>query len=167
MQPANLLLHLHRGDNMATASNLGRVQGGGFFGSSSTSTTSILKSTVQINGVTPLVGDSIINANGDICRISAISSTAYTVSKYSNIKGAKGDPGATGATGPRGATGAKGETGATGARGLKGDKGDASNSSDISFQENSGQREEVIRIDFLLDTSNVEAPILTINLTTI
>lgn len=75
---------------MASTNNLGRVQGGGFFGSTSTSTTSILKTTVQANGVSPLVGDTIVNANGDLCRITAISSTSYTVSRYGSIKGATG-----------------------------------------------------------------------------
>lgn len=77
---------------MAT-SNLGRVQGGGFFGSTSTSTSSIEKTTVQTNGVSPLVGDSIINANGDLCKITAITSSAYTVTKYGSIKGATGPKG--------------------------------------------------------------------------
>lgn len=78
---------------MATTNNLGRVQGGGFFGSTSTSTTSITKTTVQTNGVSPLVGDTIINANGDCCRITAITDTAYVVTKYGSIKGGNGTNG--------------------------------------------------------------------------
>lgn len=76
------------------ASNLGRVQGGGFFGSTSASTTSIEKTTVQTNGVSPLVGDTVVNANGDLCRITAITEGAYTVTKYGSVKGTKGDKGA-------------------------------------------------------------------------
>lgn len=65
--------------------NLGRVQGGGFFGSTSTSITSIPKDTVAVNGVKPLKGDTIVNASGDLCKIEAITSTAYTVTKYGSI----------------------------------------------------------------------------------
>lgn len=84
------------------SSNLGRVQGGGFFGSSATSTTSITKTTVQTNGVSPLVGDTIVNANGDLCKITAITSSAYTVTKYGSIKGATGAKGADGTNGKDG-----------------------------------------------------------------
>ncbi len=112
------------------SSNLGRVQGGGFFGSSSTSTTSILKTEVQTNGsISPLVGDTIVNKNGDLCKITAITSTAYTVTKYGSIKGAtgaqgsQGPAGATGPAGPAGKDGAKGETGPKGEKGDKGEKG--------------------------------------------
>lgn len=85
------------------SSNLGRVQGGGFFGSSATSTTSITKTTVQTNGsISPLVGDTIVNANGDLCKITAITSSAYTVTKYGSIKGATGAKGADGTNGKDG-----------------------------------------------------------------
>lgn len=87
------------------SSNLGRVQGGGFFGSSATSTTSITKTTVQTNGVSPLVGDTIVNANGDLCKITAITSSAYTVTKYGSIKGATGAKGADGTNGKDGKDG--------------------------------------------------------------
>lgn len=77
--------------------NLGRVQGGGFFGSTSTSETAIDKFTVITNGVTPLIGDTIINANGALCRIVSENlssySVYYSVQKYSSIKGDKGDKG--------------------------------------------------------------------------
>ena len=86
------------------STNLGRVQGGGFFGSTSTSATSITKTTVQTNGVSPLVGDTIVNANGDLCRITAVTSTAYTVSKYASIKGATGNKGDKGDAGTNGTT---------------------------------------------------------------
>ena len=84
---------------MAVTTNLGRVQGGGFYGSTSTSETSIPKSTVLSGGVSPLVNDVIVNANGDLCRITAVTSTAYTVSKFGSIKG------------PAGAQGPQGEKG--------------------------------------------------------
>ena len=88
------------------SSNLGRVQGGGFFGSSATSATSITKTTVQTNGsISPLVGDTIVNANGDLCKITAITSSAYTVTKYGSIKGATGAKGADGTNGKDGKDG--------------------------------------------------------------
>lgn len=90
---------------MAVTHNLGRVQGGGFYGSTSTSETSIPKSSVSAGSVAPLPGDVIVNANGDLCRITAVTSTAYTVSKFGNIKGA---------TGEQGPQGPKGDTGETG-----------------------------------------------------
>lgn len=93
-------------------SNLGRVQGGGFFGSTSTSATSIPKTTVKKEGVSPLVGDSIINANGDVCEIKAITDTDYTVTKYGSFKGGKGDAGASclsGASAPASSTGNVGD----------------------------------------------------------
>lgn len=78
---------------MATTSNLGRVQGGGMYSSTSTSTTSIPKNTLVSMGITPLVGDIIVNADGDTCLITAITSTSYTVTKRGSIKGPKGDKG--------------------------------------------------------------------------
>ena len=88
---------------MAVTTNLGRVQGGGFYGSTSTSETSIPKSTVLSGGVSPLVNDVIVNADGDLCRVTAVQSSAYTVSKFGSIKGPVG------AQGPQGETGAKGD----------------------------------------------------------
>lgn len=83
--------------------NLGRVQGGGFFGSTGTSETVIGKLMVITNGVTPLIGDTIINANGALCRIvsehSSSSGGYYSVQKYSSIKGDKGDKGDNGEKG--------------------------------------------------------------------
>lgn len=76
--------------------NLGRVQGGGIFGSTSTSYTSILKSSVQSGNIEPLVGDTIINANGDMCMITAITASSYSVTKYGSVRGPKGDKGETG-----------------------------------------------------------------------
>ncbi len=98
-----------------SSNNLGRVQGGGFFGSTSTNTASITKTTVQTNGVSPLVGDTIVNANGDLCKITAITSSAYTVTKYGSIKGATGAKGTNGTNGTNGKDGAAGKDGADGA----------------------------------------------------
>lgn len=70
---------------------LGRVQGGGFFGSTSESETNIPLSTVAKSDVNPLVGDTIVNAGGALCRIDSISGTEYIVTRYGNVKGAKGE----------------------------------------------------------------------------
>lgn len=43
---------------------------------------------VTAGGVALFTGDVIVNANGDLCRITAVTSTAYTVSKFGSIKGA-------------------------------------------------------------------------------
>lgn len=82
--------------------NLGRVQGGGFFASTSTSTTSISKSTIETTtgmDVSPLVGDVIVNANGDLLLIKSITTASYTTTKFGSIKGAKGDKGDSGSGG--------------------------------------------------------------------
>lgn len=82
--------------------NLGRVQGGGFFASTSTSTTLISKSTIETTtgmDVSPLVGDVIVNANGDLLLIKSISTSSYTTTKFGSIKGAKGDKGDDGSGG--------------------------------------------------------------------
>lgn len=74
--------------------NLGRVQGGGFFGSTSESETAIDKSTVStVDGITPLVGDTIVNAKGSLCRILSMSAATFAVQKYGSIKGADGENG--------------------------------------------------------------------------
>lgn len=77
-------------------SNLGRVQGGGFYGCTSESTTIIPKNSVVLASgkIAPLIDDTIVNANGDLCRVTGITSTDYLVSKYGSIKGTKGDTGA-------------------------------------------------------------------------
>ena len=82
--------------------NLGRVQGGGFFASTSTRTTSISKSTIETTtgmDVSPLVGDVIVNANGDLLLIKSITTASYTTTKFGSIKGAKGDKGDSGSGG--------------------------------------------------------------------
>lgn len=74
-----------------SALNLGRVQGGGFFGSTSESETAIDKATVMtVDGILPLVGDTIVNAKGSLCRILSMSSATYAVQRYGSIKGADG-----------------------------------------------------------------------------
>lgn len=88
--------------------NLGRVQGGGFYGSSSDSTVSIPKSTITSTGVTPLVGDIIINSNGDILKIVSVASSSYTVSKQGTLRGPKGDSGSDGNPGEDGLPGKDG-----------------------------------------------------------
>ena len=85
--------------------NLGRVQGGGFFASTSTNTTLIPKSTIETTAgvdVSPLVGDVIVNANGDLLLIKSISTASYTTTKFGSIKGAKGDKGDKGDSGSGG-----------------------------------------------------------------
>lgn len=77
---------------MATTTNLGRVQGGGFFGSTSTSETNIPVASVTMSGVSPLAGDTIVNANGVLCRINEISGSNYAVTKYGTLKSSGIDP---------------------------------------------------------------------------
>lgn len=85
--------------------NLGRVQGKGYYYSSSSSTTSIPKSTIAGTELMPLTGDTIVNSNYDLLRVTAVASTAYTVTKYGNIKGADGSPGSPGSPGKNGTDG--------------------------------------------------------------
>ena len=76
--------------------NLGRVQGGGIFYSTASSGTSIAKSTLTPTGLVPLVGDCVVFANGDLRKITAVSSTNVTCGSVSaNFKGDKGDTGTT------------------------------------------------------------------------
>lgn len=68
--------------------NLGRVQGAGFFNSSATSGTSIALSSISPTGIKPLIGDHVMFNNGDIRRVSAVSSTTVTCgSVLANFKG--------------------------------------------------------------------------------
>ena len=76
--------------------NLGRVQGGGIFYSTASSGTSIAKSTLTPTGLVPLVGDCVVFSNGDLRKITAVSSTNVTCGSVSaNFKGDKGDTGTT------------------------------------------------------------------------
>ena len=76
--------------------NLGRVQGGGIFYSTASSGTSIAKSTLTPTGLVPLVGDCVVFSNGDLRKITAVSSTNVTCGSISaNFKGDKGDTGTT------------------------------------------------------------------------
>lgn len=99
---------------MATT-NLGRVQGAGFFYSSAASSTSVALSTITPSNITPLVGDSVEFSNGDVRTVQSVSASTVTlgaaVANFKGPQGPKGDKGDTGATGPQGL---KGDTGATG-----------------------------------------------------
>ena len=76
--------------------NLGRVQGGGIFYSTASSGTSIAKSTITPTSIVPLVGDCVVFPNGDLRKITAVSSTNVTCGSVSaNFKGDKGDTGTT------------------------------------------------------------------------
>lgn len=79
---------------MANTVNLGRVQGGGMFYSSATSGTSIAKTTLSPAGLEPLVGDSILFANGDVRTITAKDTNNVTLSDVkANYKGVQGETG--------------------------------------------------------------------------
>lgn len=76
--------------------NLGRVQGGGIFYSTASSGTSIAKSTLTPTGLVPLVGDCVIFPNGDLRKITAVSSSDVTCGDVAaSFKGEKGDTGTT------------------------------------------------------------------------
>ena len=76
--------------------NLGRVQGGGIFYSTASSGTSIAKSTLTPTGLVPLVGDCVIFPNGDLRKITAVSSSGVTCGDVAaSFKGEKGDTGTT------------------------------------------------------------------------
>ena len=90
--------------------NLGRVQGGGFFYSSATSGTSIVKSTLSPSGLVPLVGDSVVFPNGDVRKVTSVSGD--TVTCGSVLTSFKGPQGATGAAGANGTSSSIVKTGA-------------------------------------------------------
>mgnify|MGYP006983163336 CR=1 FL=1 len=74
--------------------NLGRVQGAGFFYTSVTTRTSVALSTITPTSIKPLVGDCVIFPNGDLRKVTAVSSTTVTCgSVVASLKGAKGDKG--------------------------------------------------------------------------
>lgn len=99
---------------MATT-NLGRVQGAGFFYTTASSGTSVALSTITPTNIKPLAGDCVIFPNGDVRKVTAVSSTTVTCgSVVASFKGATGAQGEKGATGPQGPQGEKGATGATG-----------------------------------------------------
>ena len=99
--------------------NLGRVQGAGFFYTTASSGTSVALSTITPTSITPLVGDCIVFPNGDERKVTAVTTSTITCgSVVACLKGAKGDKG------DAGAKGEKGDKGDTGAQGEKGDKGD-------------------------------------------
>lgn len=81
---------------MATT-NLGRVQGAGFFYTTASSGTSVALSTITPTNIKPLAGDCVIFPNGDVRKVTSVSST--TVTCGSVVASFKGATGATGATG--------------------------------------------------------------------
>lgn len=103
---------------MATT-NLGRVQGAGFFYTTASSGTSVALSTITPKNIKPLAGDCVIFPNGDVRKVTSVSSTTVTCgSVVASFKGATGAQGEKGATGPQGPQGPQGEKGATGATGV-------------------------------------------------
>lgn len=62
---------------MATT-NLGRVQGAGFFYTTASSGTSVALSTITPNTIKPLVGDCVIFPNGDLRKVTAVSASTVT-----------------------------------------------------------------------------------------
>lgn len=75
--------------------NLGRVRGGGFYGSTSDSETEIEKTTVKcFSGTCPLKGDTIINAHGALLAVKDVAETYYSTERYGSIKGDAGEPSA-------------------------------------------------------------------------
>ena len=83
---------------MATT-NLGRVQGAGFFYTTASSGTSIALSTITPTSIKPLVGDCVIFPNGDVREVTAVSASAATCGAVlTSLKGLKGEKGETGAT---------------------------------------------------------------------
>lgn len=59
--------------------NLGRVQGGGFFYSSSASGVTVDLSTISPISIKPLVGDTILFANGDLRLVNSIGEATVTL----------------------------------------------------------------------------------------
>lgn len=78
--------------------NLGRVQGGSVFYTTTQSGTSIANSTITPTNIVPLLGDSVLFPNGDIRKITAVADSVVTCGEVStNIKGVQGEKGDTGA----------------------------------------------------------------------
>lgn len=83
---------------MATT-NLGRVQGAGFFYTTESSATTVALSTITPTGIKPLVGDCILFSNGDVREVTAVSASAATCGAVlTSLKGLKGDKGDTPST---------------------------------------------------------------------
>nr|DAG81699.1 MAG TPA: hypothetical protein [Caudoviricetes sp.] len=77
-----------------STTNLGRVQGAGFFYTTASSGTSIALSTITPTSIKPLVGDCVIFPNGDLRKVTAVSTSAVTCGDVvASFKGAKGENG--------------------------------------------------------------------------
>lgn len=87
---------------MATT-NLGRVQGAGFFYTTASSGTSVALSTITPKNIKPLAGDCVIFPNGDVRKVTSVSST--TVTCGSVVASFKGEQGPQGPKGPAGELG--------------------------------------------------------------
>ena len=99
-----------------STTNLGRVQGAGFFYTTASSGTSISILTITPTNITPLIGDCIIFPNGDLRKVTGVSSSTITCgSVVASFKGPTGETGEKGDKGDKGDTGAQGEKGDTGA----------------------------------------------------
>lgn len=100
---------------MATT-NLGRVQGAGFFYTTASSGTSVALSTITPKNIKPLAGDCVIFPNGDVRKVTSVSSTTVTCgSVVASFKGATGATGPQGPAGPAGPVGPEGPAGPSGA----------------------------------------------------
>lgn len=98
---------------MATT-NLGRVQGAGFFYSSATSSTSVALSTITPSNITPLVGDSVEFSNGDVRVVQSADNTTVSLGAVvANLTGPQGKQGIQGIPGENGTDGAPGKQGAS------------------------------------------------------
>ena len=100
------------------------AQGGGWFRVDTDyaeTVTSIPVGKLYPNTIAPQVGDTVVYKSGRIGSITAVSSSAYTITlRSATLQGATGP---TGATGPQGPQGVQGNTGATGPQGPQGIQG--------------------------------------------
>lgn len=78
---------------MASVNNLGRVQGAGFFHSTSTSRVAIPANTVKPTNIKPLVGDVIVNGDREALEVTAVEANSYTAKYLGNFKGDAGPAG--------------------------------------------------------------------------
>ena len=107
--------------------NLGRVQGGGFFYSSALSEANIDISTISptTDSFKPMVGDHILFSNGDIRTILSKTNDTITCGDVEIcLQGPMGPTGPIGATGPQGPIGETGPQGPTGEPGPQGEPGE-------------------------------------------
>lgn len=86
-----------------STTNLGRVQGAGFFYANATSSTSVNKSSLTPSSIPALVGDTILFSDGDVRTITAISTSTVTCGNViTSLKGPQGIQGLRGPMGPSG-----------------------------------------------------------------